>query len=99
MLGSKSSSGSKVSNIGVLSRYSNMDYVFGSSIQQFLVPIILISYDIACQWFINLFKRIDTHWPEEIKPRPGTKLIPAIPKLHEPMHQTANHQVYSLNYI
>jgi len=76
-----------------------MDYVFGSSIQQFLVPIILISYDIACQWFINLFKRIDTHWPEEIKPRPGTKLIPAIPKLHEPMHQTANHQVYSLNYI
>ncbi|KDR70910.1 hypothetical protein GALMADRAFT_144380 [Galerina marginata CBS 339.88] len=28
-----------------------------------------------------------------------TQLIPAIPKLHEPMHGTANHQVYSLNFI
>ena len=26
-------------------------------------------------------------------------LIPAIPKLHEPMHGRKNHQVYSLNYI
>lgn len=76
-----------------------MDYIFGSSIQQFLVPLVLISYDIACQWFVNLFKRIDSHWPDEIKPRLGTTLIPAIPKLHEPMHQTANHQVYSLNYV
>jgi len=76
-----------------------MDYIFGASIQQFMVPLVLISYDIACQWFINLFKRIDSHWPNEIKPRPGMNLIPAIPKLHEPMHQTANHQVYSLNYV
>ena len=76
-----------------------MDYVFGSALQQVFVPLVLISYDIACQWFTNLFKRIDSHWPEEIKPRPGTHLTPAIPKLHEPMHQTANHQVYSLNYI
>jgi len=76
-----------------------MDYIFSSSIQQFLVPLVLISYDIACQWFINLFKQIDSQWPNEIKPWPGTTLIPAIPKLHEPMDQTANHQVYSLNYV
>ena len=76
------------------SRYANMDYIFGASIQQFLIPHILISYDIACQWFINLFKQIDLYWPNKIKPRPGTNLTPAIPKLHEPMHQVANHQVY-----
>ncbi|KDR65401.1 hypothetical protein GALMADRAFT_81900, partial [Galerina marginata CBS 339.88] len=28
-----------------------------------------------------------------------TKFIPAIPKLHEPMHGKANHEVYSLNLI
>jgi len=80
-------------------RYSNMDYIFGSTLQHVLVPLIVISYDIACQWFTNLFRRIDSHWPQEILLRPGTQLIPAIPKLHEPMHQTANHQGYSLNYI
>src|SRR6188768_2710582 len=79
--------------------YSNMDYIFGSTLQRVLVPLIVISYDIACQWFTNLFKRINSHWPQEILLRPGTQLIPAIPKLHEPMYQMANHQVYSLNYI
>lgn len=76
-----------------------MDYTFGSAIRSVGVLIILISYDIACQWFINLFKRIDEHWPEEIKPPPATEFIPAIPKLHEPMHGKSNHQTYSLNYI
>ncbi|KAF8958645.1 hypothetical protein BDZ97DRAFT_1906427 [Flammula alnicola] len=42
---------------------------------------------------------MEEHWPEEIKLRPNTKLIPAIPKLHELMHQPTGHQVYSLNYI
>jgi len=79
--------------------YSNMDYIFGSTLQHVLVPLVVISYDIACQWFTNLFKRIESHWPQEIQLRLGTLLIPAIPKLHEPMHQTANHQGYSLNYI
>ncbi|PPQ92725.1 hypothetical protein CVT25_014232 [Psilocybe cyanescens] len=63
------------------------------------VHMILISYDIACQWFINLFKRIESDWPEHIKPRPNASLTPAIPKLHEPMHMQADHQVYSLNFI
>jgi len=77
-----------------------MDYVFASVLQQVMVPIVLISYDIACQWFVNLFKRVEEHWPEELKVAPRTKkLIPAIPKLHEPMHQTVGHQVFSLNYI
>ncbi|KDR69912.1 hypothetical protein GALMADRAFT_47993, partial [Galerina marginata CBS 339.88] len=30
---------------------------------------------------------------------PATTLIPAIPKLHEPMHGTKDHEVYSLNFI
>src|SRR4051794_32721926 len=76
-----------------------MDYVFASALQNILVPVILISYDIACQWFVNLFKRMNEHWPPELRIPSSTKLIPAIPKLHEPMHQTKGHQVFSLNYI
>lgn len=80
-------------------RYSNMDYIFGSAIQFIFVSTLLISYDIACQWFINLFKRVENDWPDEIKPSACLKLIPAIPKLHEPMHGKRNHEVYSLNFI
>jgi hypothetical protein len=76
-----------------------MDYIFASTIQQRTLLLILISYDIACQWFVNLFKRMTEHWPHELRLPPSTTFIPAIPKLHEPMHESANHQVYSLNYI
>ncbi|KAF9551575.1 hypothetical protein CPC08DRAFT_738301 [Agrocybe pediades] len=89
-----------VGNLQKGERYANMDYVFGSALQQyFLIPLILVSYDIACQWFINLFNRIDAHWPENIKPNRNAKFVPAIPKLHEPMHGKVNHEVYSLNFI
>jgi hypothetical protein len=39
------------------------------------------------------------HWPREIRIPATTQLVPAIPKLHEPMHGKANHEVYSLNFI
>lgn len=79
--------------------YANMDYLFASAIQTYALPVILISYDIACQWFKNLDRRMAEHWPSNLHVPPTTKLIPAIPKLHEPMHEAVNHQVYSLNYI
>ncbi|KAF9472822.1 hypothetical protein BDN70DRAFT_818093, partial [Pholiota conissans] len=88
-----------VGNLQKGERYSNMDYVFGSALQFVLVNTVLISYDIMCQWFINLFKRIEKDWPNHIKPRAGMTFIPAIPKLHEPMHNVAGHEVYSLNFI
>ena len=77
-----------------------MDFLVGSTLHAFaLLLLILISYDIACQLFINLFTRIEDHWPDEIKIPSTTQLIPAIPKLHEPMHGRANHEVFSLNFI
>lgn len=80
-------------------RYANMDYVFASVLQAIAISLVIISYDIACQWFINLHKRIDADWPASLRPAPSTTLIPAIPKLHEPMHQHTKHQGYSFNYI
>ncbi|KAJ3501460.1 hypothetical protein NLJ89_g9327 [Agrocybe chaxingu] len=88
-----------IGNLQKGERYANMDYVFGSAVQGTDLLLILVSYDIACQWFINLFKRMFDHWPEDLRVSEKTKLVPAIPKLHEPMHGAANHQMYSLNYL
>ncbi|PBK80807.1 hypothetical protein ARMGADRAFT_858081, partial [Armillaria gallica] len=66
-------------------RYALMDYVFGSALQSFGgLLFMIISYDIACQWFVNLHKHMDK-WPSEITP-PSVTLTPAIPKFHEPAH-------------
>lgn len=76
-----------------------MDYIFACAIRSLAVSILVVSYDIACQWFINLHKRIASDWPSELHPPKSTNLIPAIPKLHEPMHKKANHQGFSFNFI
>ncbi|PPR05635.1 hypothetical protein CVT24_002863 [Panaeolus cyanescens] len=96
-----------IGNLQKGERYSNMDYIFASAIQEFsnaqlFVPLlhILISYDIACQWFINLFSRLaGIFFPSHLRPSPSTTFTPAVPKLHEPMHRQENHQMYSLNFI
>ncbi|KAF9047244.1 hypothetical protein BJ165DRAFT_1344669 [Panaeolus papilionaceus] len=62
----------------------------------------MISYNIACQWYTNLARRLKAEeWPKHLDtPDPAkTTLTPAILKLHEPMHEAKNHQQYSLNYI
>lgn len=77
-----------------------MDFVFASALRDFLsLSVILVSYDICCQWFVNLFIRMTEHWPEHLRIPSTVKLIPAIPKLHEPMHQQENHQEFSFNFI
>jgi len=81
-----------------------MNYIFALVIYTLIlyfgaIARILISYDIACQWFVRLFRRMEDHWPADLKIPASTKLIPAIPKLHEPMHGGKNHHQYSLNFI
>ncbi|PPR03501.1 hypothetical protein CVT24_012668 [Panaeolus cyanescens] len=90
-----------VGNLHKGERYSNMDFIFASAMQDFLaLTTILISYDIACQWFKNLYSRMENLWPSRLRVPKRVDLIPAIPKLHEPMHnQTQNHQQYSLNFL
>ncbi|PPQ81349.1 hypothetical protein CVT26_014500 [Gymnopilus dilepis] len=88
-----------IGNLQKGERYANMDYIFASVLRLVMIQLILISYDIACQWIKNLFTRMSDNWPDELKLRPNTRIIPAIPKLHEHMHETAGHQVFSLNCI
>lgn len=81
----------------MLCRYSNMDYIFASAVKALQLLILAISYDIACQWFVNLFLRMNT-WPVELRPRPGLHIRPLIPKFHEPAHKDKDHEQYSFNY-
>jgi hypothetical protein len=76
-----------------------MDYIFASAIRHIIIPFLLISYDIACQWFTNLIKQMESHWPTHLVLPPLVVFTSAIPKLHEPSHTAANHQAYSLNFI
>ena len=43
-----------------------MDYIFASAIKSLAVSILIVSYDNASQWFINLNKRISSDWPTDI---------------------------------
>uniref|UniRef100_A0A8H8CFY2 CxC2-like cysteine cluster KDZ transposase-associated domain-containing protein n=1 Tax=Psilocybe cubensis TaxID=181762 RepID=A0A8H8CFY2_PSICU len=90
-----------VGNLHKGERYANMDYIFGTILKALSVISILASYDIACQWFLNLLKRMQEDWPPEIKPSSDMQFTPAIPKLHASMHKQshANHDVFSLNLI
>lgn len=75
-----------------------MDYVFGSTLSHFVeVGLIIIGYDIACQWFVNLRKRICEYWPRPLQLDMQKKAIPVIGKLHEPMHKGEDHEQFSAN--
>ncbi|KDR65173.1 hypothetical protein GALMADRAFT_82182, partial [Galerina marginata CBS 339.88] len=60
--------------------------------------MVLLSYDIACKWFVNFFRRVEGHWPEHIKPKDDMSFTPVIPKLHDAGHKkTKNHEQFSCN--
>lgn len=78
-------------------RYANMDYIFASAIRFTQLLIILISYDIVCQWFVNFWKRATESFPQALQPPSNVILRPHIPKLHEPAHQKKDHARFSFN--
>ncbi|KIJ89698.1 hypothetical protein K443DRAFT_72397, partial [Laccaria amethystina LaAM-08-1] len=85
-----------VGNLQKGERYANMDYIFGTAIRNTSpnTPVV-ISYDIACQWFTNLRTRMNSHWPKELLPASPLEMRPQIPAFHEPGHGQVGHQEYS----
>ncbi|KLO04830.1 hypothetical protein SCHPADRAFT_840165, partial [Schizopora paradoxa] len=79
-------------------KYSNMDYVFASSVSSTSGKRMVISYDIACQWYIN-FKTRCIGLPEAIKFDPiGRQVDYVIPKFHIAAHGSKCQSKFSLNY-
>ncbi|KAE9403584.1 hypothetical protein BT96DRAFT_990028 [Gymnopus androsaceus JB14] len=76
-------------------RYANIDYVFVSVVRQYLgIWLVIVSYDIVCQWFIHLFDRMQNQWRPDMRPPGGTSFIPVIGKFHKPAHLTENHEQF-----
>ncbi|KAF9487933.1 hypothetical protein BDN71DRAFT_1478250 [Pleurotus eryngii] len=81
-------------------RYVNMDYIFFSSIKTVAskIPRIIASYNIACQWHINLWRRMDslpTHLQYTAAQDSITTLVP---KFHLPAHISTCQSRFSFNY-
>ncbi len=75
-----------------------MDYLFFSTLIGVIIVILLISYDIACQWNRNLISRM-VSFPMDMWLDLGrTTLRFAIPKKHFRVHG-ANHSRYSFNFL
>ena len=79
-------------------RYATMDLPFLCTLMSVGVTMIKISYDIACRWSINLFRRIETYSPELRIPEDRFSLEYFIPKFHLPAHGSSCHTRYSFNY-
>lgn len=78
--------------------YANMDYIFGSALCQYRgLPLCIVGYDIACQWFANIYEQSEDIWPNKIKLDTDMDLRPVIGKFHEPAHEADNHEQFSCN--
>ncbi|KAJ7032307.1 hypothetical protein C8F04DRAFT_1262054 [Mycena alexandri] len=81
-------------------RYINMDYMFWKSMDGYedLVQLV-VSYDIVCQWRINIWRRLEQYKPElRRNARTGHRhYMWLIPKFHLPAHIEACNILYSFN--
>ncbi|TDL14820.1 hypothetical protein BD410DRAFT_845698 [Rickenella mellea] len=79
-------------------KYCNMDYFVLSTLHDVEITTLYLSYDIACQWFVNLPSRIE-EYPLRLQVNPNLVVIVAVPKLHLVGHGPKCQTKYSLNYI
>ncbi|KAJ7262384.1 hypothetical protein C8J57DRAFT_1183875 [Mycena rebaudengoi] len=78
-------------------KYINMDYMFLRSIQGTELVKFFVSYDIACQWHINIWIRMAKYKTElHISPE-GKFLTFLVPKFHLPAHIEACNLLFSFN--
>ncbi|KAJ3551391.1 hypothetical protein NM688_g4727 [Phlebia brevispora] len=81
-------------------RYCNMDYIVISALRRLgELPPLVLSYDIVCQWAINLYTRIN-EFSDESRLRLDDKDIQfAIPMYHFRAHKEKGHNQYSLHLM
>ncbi|KAJ7906944.1 hypothetical protein B0H13DRAFT_2233541 [Mycena leptocephala] len=81
-------------------RYINMDYMLWKSLLGCDdVVKLVVSYDIVCQWRINIWRRLEKYEPE-LQQRRGTgqrRYVWLIPKFHLPAHIEACNILYSFD--
>ncbi|KAJ7229225.1 hypothetical protein C8J57DRAFT_1534542 [Mycena rebaudengoi] len=78
-------------------RYINVDYMFFGSIEGTELQRFYVSYDIACQWHINLWARMVKYKPEIHFTREGKFMVFLVPKFHLPAHIESCNVRFSFN--
>ncbi|KAK0215317.1 hypothetical protein EDD85DRAFT_962689 [Armillaria nabsnona] len=88
-----------VRNLHKGERYVPMDFVFISALKKFTALLLgIISYNIACQWFIHLGTCMKG-WPKDLQVDGPIHLTPAILKFHKLAHKAEKHHEFSCNLI
>ncbi|KAJ7884172.1 hypothetical protein B0H14DRAFT_2339297 [Mycena olivaceomarginata] len=78
-------------------RYLNMDYLFFMSLAGCLLLQLFVSYDIACQWYKNLWERMRIFDPH-VQLKEGEKIVGfLVPKFHLPAHIESCNLLFSFN--
>ncbi|KIK49961.1 hypothetical protein GYMLUDRAFT_78602 [Collybiopsis luxurians FD-317 M1] len=77
--------------------YAPMDYIFLYAIMASCITTIVMSYDIACQWWKNFYDWIDS-MPEDLKLPQGCTIQFHVPKLHLIGHTEKCRPRFSFNY-
>ena len=75
-----------------------MDYLFYHSIQQSRLKNFIISYNIACQWSVNLKERMFAFDHEFLLFNGATQVKFFVPKFHLPAHISACRSKYPFNF-
>ncbi|KAL6298299.1 hypothetical protein BKA93DRAFT_754282 [Sparassis latifolia] len=78
--------------------YCNMDYIFVSSIKSVEVKRLIVSYDIACQWYRNFWQQHEQILTSLQMMLPADALDAFVPKFRLPAHQEECHAPYSFNF-
>ncbi|KAF8194573.1 hypothetical protein BJ912DRAFT_1030927 [Pholiota molesta] len=80
-------------------RYVNMDYLFFSSFKNLELVEVTVSYDIACQWSIHLWERMNSYpsWMH-VDHMNRTTYQFLIPKFHLPAHTRPCQTKFSFNF-
>ncbi|KAJ7122599.1 hypothetical protein C8R43DRAFT_899793, partial [Mycena crocata] len=80
-------------------RYINMDYMFLHSVAGTELLRFFVSYDIACQWHVNIWKRMQTYHPDLRMREDDNRMFVTflVPKFHLPAHIESCNLLYSFN--
>lgn len=79
-------------------RQCNMDYVFASSIAGAGIKSLIISYDVACQWFVHFWRRMKSLPPHLQIQVPQSSVRALVPKFHLQTHVDDCHGPYAFNF-
>lgn len=78
-------------------RYTHADYALKHTLETYAeLDLIVISYDVACQYSRNFDKRVFTQWPDLRKVK--EKLVFLIPKMHLMAHKGDCQYTMSFNF-